>query len=127
MGRKNPSNLNRFLRPVAGYWFLVFGFWFLVFGFWFYARSVPKKMCRHKPLMFFRPIRSSPKFAKADTIVWMIPNERVGAWMPLGRVCVIGFGRRGSAGTWARGVCKGIPPLAQSAGAARKKLPRSGG
>src|SRR5690606_20982674 len=44
---------------------------------------------------FSRPIRSSPKFAKANSIVWMIPNERVGAWMPLGRVCSIGFGKRG--------------------------------
>src|SRR5690554_6067250 len=61
---------------------------------------------------FYRPIRSSPKFGKANSIVWMIPNERVGAWMPLGRVCLIGFGKQGSAGTRARGVRKGIPPLA---------------
>src|SRR5690606_8883894 len=43
----------------------------------------------------FRPIRFSPKFGKANSIVWMIPNERVGAWMPLGRVCSIGFGKQG--------------------------------
>src|SRR5690606_26458742 len=53
MGRKNRSNLNRFLRPAAGYWFLVFGFWFLVFGFWFLvfgcARAArPIKPCRHR-------------------------------------------------------------------------------
>src|SRR5690606_39879914 len=53
-------------------------------------------------LRFSQPIRSSPKFIKANSIVWMTPNERVGAWMPLGRVCVIGFGKRGSAGTRAR-------------------------
>src|SRR5690606_4329942 len=61
---------------------------------------------------FYRPIRSGPKFGKANSIVWMIPNERAGAWMPLGRVCLIGFGKQGSAGTRARGVRKGIPPLA---------------
>jgi len=44
---------------------------------------------------FSRPIRASPKFGKANSIVWMIPNERVGAWMPLGRVCSIGFGKQG--------------------------------
>src|SRR5690606_20135659 len=32
----------------------------------------------------------------ANSIVWMIPNERVGAWMPLGRVCSIGFGKQGN-------------------------------
>ena len=62
--------------------------------------------------VFFRPIRFSPKFAKANSIVWMTPNERVGAWMPLSRVCSIGFGKRGSAETRARGVRKGTPPLA---------------
>src|SRR5690606_10357934 len=36
-------------------------------------------------LRFSQPIRSSPKFIKANSIVWMTPNERVGAWMPLGR------------------------------------------
>src|SRR5690606_40865298 len=56
----------------------------------------------------FRPIRSSPKFSKANSIVWMIPNEWPGAWMPLGRVCSIGFGKRGSAGTRAREVGKEI-------------------
>src|SRR5690606_8024344 len=45
---------------------------------------------------FSRPIRSSPMVTKANSIVWMIPNERVGAWMPLGRVCSIGFGKRGT-------------------------------
>src|SRR5690606_36135573 len=59
-------------------------------------------------LRFSQPIRSSPKFIKANSIVWMTPNERVGAWMPLGRVCVIGFGKRGSAGTRAREVGKEI-------------------
>ncbi|UZK04159.1 hypothetical protein [Venatoribacter cucullus] len=29
---------------------------------------------------FFQPIRSSPKFGKANSIVWMIPNEWPGAW-----------------------------------------------
>ncbi len=60
---------------------------------------------------FSRPIRSSPKFGKANSIVWMIPNERVGAWMPLGRVCSIGFGKRGLAGTRAREDCKETPLL----------------
>ncbi len=68
-----------------------------------------------------QPIRASPKFAKASSIVWMTPNEWPGAWMPLGRVCVIGFGKRGSAGTRARGVRKGIPPLAIPAAEGRKK------
>ena len=110
---KNRSNLNLFWRPAAGkfsfffflfsfffflflvfgFWFLVFGFWFLVFGFARVARSI--KPCRRSRCCFFRPIRSSPKFVKANSIVWMIPNERVGAWMPLGRVCVIGFGKQG--------------------------------
>src|SRR5690606_20169475 len=45
---------------------------------------------------FSRPIRSSPKFGKANSIVWMTPNEWPGAWMPLGRVCVIGFGKQGA-------------------------------
>src|SRR5690606_12644314 len=31
-------------------------------------------------LRFFRPIRSSPKFGKANSIVWMTPNEWPGAW-----------------------------------------------
>src|SRR5690606_33005510 len=78
-------------------------------------------------LRFFRPIRSSPKFGKANSIVWMTPNEWPGAWMPLGRVCVIGFGKRGSAGTRARGVRKGIPPLAIPAAEGRKKPSRSDG
>src|SRR5690606_39406279 len=59
-----------------------------------------------------RPNRASPTFGKANSIVWMTPNEWPGAWMPLGRVCSIGFGKRGSAGTRARGVGKGILPLA---------------
>ena len=33
---------------------------------------------------FSRPIRSSPMVTKANSIVWMTPNERAGAWMPLG-------------------------------------------
>ncbi len=59
-------------------------------------RSTACKAQPAQPPLFYQPIRSSPKFAKANSIVWMIPNERVGAWMPLGRVCVIGFGKRGN-------------------------------
>src|SRR5690606_1653298 len=66
-------------------------------------------------------------FGKANSIVWMIPNERAGAWMPLGRVCSIGFGKQGSAGTRARGVRKGILPLAIPAAEGRKKPSRSDG
>src|SRR5690606_10110642 len=47
-------------------------------------------------LRFSRPIRSSPMVTKANSIVWMIPNEWPGAWMPLGRVCLIGFCKRGN-------------------------------
>ncbi|QQD24978.1 hypothetical protein GJQ55_11085 [Venatoribacter cucullus] len=54
MGRENRSNLNRFLRPVAGYFLLVFGFWFLVFGFWFlvFAQSALNKTMPALPLRF---------------------------------------------------------------------------
>src|SRR5690606_35057134 len=93
------------------FWLLAFGFWLLAFGFWllafgFCAQSAPTKNLPAQPLGLFRLIRSSPKFAKANSIVWMTPNEWPGAWMPLGRVCVIGFGKRGSAGTRAREVGK---------------------
>src|SRR5690606_14385296 len=80
-----------------------------------------------QPLRFFRPIRSSPLFTKTNSIVWMTPNEWPGAWMPLGRVCSIGFGKRGSAGTRAREVGKEIPLLTSGRrGRAPHKLPRSG-
>src|SRR5690606_37788212 len=84
---------------------------------------------------FFRPIRSSPKFAKANSIVWMTPNEWPGAWMPLGRVCSIGFGKRGN--SWDAGQrgsqgdtspCIGVRGRSPvKAGAARKKPSRSDG
>src|SRR5690606_33064525 len=91
--------------------FWLFGFLaFWLFG--FCARSAPNLIWPAQPLGLFRPIRSSPTFGKANSIVWMTPNEWPGAWMPLGRVCSIGFGKRGSAGTRARGVRKGMPPLA---------------
>src|SRR5690606_23533594 len=121
LGRKNSSNLNRFLRPAAGIIFLAF--W--LFG--FCASSAPNLIWPAQLLGLFRPIRSSPTFGKANSIVWMTPNEWPGAWMPLGRVCSIGFGKRGSAGTRARGVRKGIPPLAIPAAEGRKKPSRSDG
>src|SRR5690606_23741689 len=107
----------------------------------FIGRAKPKNPKTQKPnnlpaegrkdlfrlLRFSQPIRSSPKFIKANSIVWMTPNERVGAWMPLGRVCVIGFGKRGSAGTRAREDCKEKPLLTLGRrGRAPHKLPRSG-
>src|SRR5690606_42066453 len=77
--------------------FLLFCFFvFLIFWFLGCARAAGiEKNMRSSPLLCYRPIRSSPKFAKVNSIVWMITNERVGAWMPLGRVCSIGFGNRG--------------------------------
>src|SRR5690606_31761631 len=106
--------------------FWLFGFLaFWLFG--FCARSAPNLIWPAQPLGLFRPIRSSPKFTKANSIVWMIPNEWPGAWMPLGRVCSIGFSKRGSAGTRARGVGKGIHPLTLGRrGGAPHQLPCNG-
>src|SRR5690606_2816041 len=46
------------------------------------ANQKPKENIRPQAVVtysiccgFSRPIRSSPKFAKANSIVWMIPNE----------------------------------------------------
>src|SRR5690606_5739094 len=70
-----------------------FGFLaFWLFG--FCASSAPNLIWPAQLLGLFRPIRSSPTFGKANSIVWMTPNEWPGAWMPLGRVCSIGFGKR---------------------------------
>src|SRR5690606_15983522 len=71
-----------------------------------------------------QPIRASPKFAKANSIVWMIPNEWPGAWMPLGRVCVIGFGKRGPAGSRAEGFARGYLPLQYQRPKAAKRQPQ---
>src|SRR5690606_38449003 len=75
----------------------------------------------------FRPIRSSPTFGKANSIVWMIPNEWPGAWMPLGRVCSIGFAKQGKRWNAGQGVRKGIFPLHPGrGGGAPHKPSRSG-
>src|SRR5690606_22724463 len=54
---------------------------------------------------FSRLIRSSPKFAKANSIVWMIPNEWPGAWMPLALGCRGGAPHQAASGGLSSG-CK---------------------
>src|SRR5690606_23316173 len=124
MGWEKRSNLNRSLRPSAGRFlgFWVFGFLgFWVFGFLGFARVArPIKPCRRKPLGLFQPIRSSPQVKKTGSHARMIPGKDRGTGCTLRSVGVSGFFQQGLAGTRARGVRKGIPPLAIPAAVSRK-------
>src|SRR5690554_762177 len=61
---------------------------------------------------FSRPIRASPQVKKAGSHARMTPGKDRGTGRALRSAGLTGFFQPGSAGTRARGVRKGIPPLA---------------